>query len=194
MKQKNLFIASSSKFLVYPYVFKDSLNTTLKSLSLDYIQCVLWKDDGVFKQGHGYLETLTNLTPNYAVALVTPDDTAIIRGQQYIVPRDNVTFEYGLFLGKLGRDRTFLVTPENTPDLQIMSDLHGVETIRYQFSPDADINQAKHDLLSAVYGISILIYQMENPRGEAEVPLDSSEPNPPIKPKVIFSDTHFPDL
>ena len=190
MKNKNLFIASSSKFPLYPLVFKDSLNTILKNLSLDYIQCLSWRDDGVFKPGYGYLETLSNLTPDYVVALVTPDDTAAVRGKEYIVPRDNVVFEYGLFLGKLGRDKTFFVTPKNTPDLQIMSDLHGVSTVRYQFSPDAGPNQAKEDLLGAVSAISILIYQMERLDMESQEIPDFKSSNlktPPKTPnKIIF--------
>ena len=172
MKNKTLFIASSSKFPIYPLVFKDSLNTVLKSLSLGYIQCLSWRDDGVFKQGYGYLETLSNLTPDYVVSLVTPDDKAVVRGIEYIVPRDNVVFEYGLFLGRLGRDNTFLVTPKNTPDLQIMSDLRGVSTVRYQFSPDAGPNQAKEDLLGAVSAISVYIYQMERPDTDSQATTD----------------------
>lgn len=37
---KTLFIVSSSEFPIYRLQFKDSLNTMLKRLSLDYIECL----------------------------------------------------------------------------------------------------------------------------------------------------------
>lgn len=181
---KTLFIVSSSEFPIYRLQFKDSLNTMLKRLSLDYIECLSWRDDGVFKQGYGFLDTLVNLPPDYVVALVTPDDTAVIKGKEYIIPRDNVVFEYGLFLGKLGRDKTFFVTPRNTPDLQIMSDLNGVSTVRYRFSPNAGPDQAKEDLLEAVSAISVYIYQMERLDMESQEVTDLKPANPIIPPKT----------
>lgn len=124
------------------------------------------------------------MPPDYVVALVTPDDTAVIRGKEYIIPRDNIVFEYGLFLGKLGRDKTFFVTPKNTPDMQIMSDLNGVSTVRYRFSPNAGPDQAKEDLLEAVSAISIYIYQMERSDMESQEGGDLKPTNPIIPPKA----------
>lgn len=181
---KTLFIVSSSEFPIYRLQFKDSLNTMLKHLSLDYIECLSWRDDGVFKQGYSFLDTLVKMPPNYVVVLVTPDDTAVIKGKEYIIPRDNVVFEYGLFLGKLGLDKTFFVTPKNTPDLQIMSDLKGISTVRYRFSPNAGPDQAKEDLLEAVSTISICIYQMERSDMESQEAAELKPTNPLIPPKT----------
>jgi hypothetical protein len=48
--------------------------------------------------------------------------------------RDNVVFELGLFVGGIGRDRTFIVVPDNTPDLRLPSDLAGVTVGTYETS------------------------------------------------------------
>ena len=51
-------------------------------------------------------------------------------------PRDNVIFELGLFMGKLGRERTFIVRPRSAV-LKIPTDLAGVMTETYEW-PRAD--------------------------------------------------------
>lgn len=160
--EKKLFIASSSMYLNYALALKDSLNEALKALSLN-VRCALWKDPDVFLPGHSVWDTLVNLNPAYALALVTPDDTAKIKAKDYVMARDNVIFEYGLFVGKLGRDKTFFVTPDNEPNLRTMSDLLGVVTIEYQFSPSADVWQAQRDLGAAVHRISQRIHRLETP-------------------------------
>ena len=181
MEKKTLFLASSSIYPNYSLAFKNALNESLEQYNLD-VRCVWWKDEEVFQPNFGYLEILDNLCPAYAVALVTPDDTAEIKGKSYIIPRDNVIFEYGLFLGKLGRKKSFLVMPDNTPDLQIMSDLHGVTTIKYSFSPTANVVQAGRDLTSAVSKIVTPIYKMEGLR-----PSPPPRPDPKPKPeKPVF--------
>ncbi|MFS1941253.1 TIR domain-containing protein [Vibrio splendidus] len=42
-------------------------------------------------------------------SLLSPDDVVKIRGTEQTVTRDNVVFELGMFIGRLGADKTFMV-------------------------------------------------------------------------------------
>ena len=74
----------------------------------------IWKD-GVFGPGSGYLESLMNALEqfDFAVMVLSPDDLIESRNESYASPRDNVIFELGLFMGRLGRSRTFIVHERN---------------------------------------------------------------------------------
>jgi hypothetical protein len=67
---------------------------------------------------------------DFAVLILTPDDLVESKGQTVNSPRDNVLFELGLFMGRLGRARTFAV---HNRDIQIKlpTDLAGVTLATY---------------------------------------------------------------
>lgn len=67
---------------------------------------------------------------DFAVMVATADDLLEIRDQQLRAPRDNVIFELGLFMGQLGRRRSYLVHPR-TLELRIPTDLLGVTPLTY---------------------------------------------------------------
>lgn len=67
---------------------------------------------------------------DFAVFVCSPDDRTEKRGDMSFVPRDNILFELGLFMGRLGRRRCYMVTPSETK-VELPSDLLGVTRLTY---------------------------------------------------------------
>jgi hypothetical protein len=72
---------------------------------------------------------------DFAVIVITEDDILVSRGAESRTPRGNVLLELGLFIGAIGRRRTFLLYGD-TGALQLPSDLGGV--VFSQFDAKAD--------------------------------------------------------
>jgi len=91
---------------------------------------VLWSQ-GVFGLSRSTLETLVEKARSFthAVLVLTPDDMLIKRDDEANAARDNVLFELGLFMGALGRERTFVV---NEKSVRLPTDLAGIATVSFQ--------------------------------------------------------------
>jgi hypothetical protein len=113
----HLFIGSSSEGLPAAQTLKVHLST--------WADCDIWKEPGVFELNKGYLENLLDRLNlyEYGIMVATGDDATKSRGETKMAPRDNVVFELGLFMGRLGRDRTFFVFEK---DSKLPSDLVGI--------------------------------------------------------------------
>lgn len=87
---------------------------------------------GVFGLSRGTLESLILAVErfDFAVLVLTADDLVVSRGAERPAARDNVIFELGLFIGALGRERTFMVYDRTAPP-QLPSDLHGIAPAEY---------------------------------------------------------------
>jgi predicted nucleotide-binding protein len=97
-------------------------------------ECTIWAD-GVFGLGQCTLEALVDATRDYdfAVLVLTPDDVTTRRARTGNAPRDNVLFELGLFMGALGRRRTFVVRPRDV-EIEMPSDLAGITAATFQWN------------------------------------------------------------
>ena len=73
---------------------------------------------------------------DFGLFVFGPDDKIASRTKEYEVPRDNVIFEIGVFMGRLGRERTYMVM-QHGADLNIPSDLLGITPMT--FMPHADL-------------------------------------------------------
>jgi hypothetical protein len=111
-----IFIGSSSEGLYAAEYVKNYFST-------DY-DCVIWNDN-VFKYNKSFLETLLNSASlfDFGFLIFTKDDLALVRDNAFETARDNVLFEYGLFLGRLGVERAFILAEE---DVKIPSDFLGI--------------------------------------------------------------------
>ncbi len=97
-------------------------------------EITLWSN-GVFGLNEGFLESLVNALEkfDFAVLVLTPDDLVTSRRKSAQAPRDNVMFELGLFMGRLGRNRTFIVCSDSE-NMKLPSDLAGVNVTKYNSS------------------------------------------------------------
>ena len=127
----SVFIGSSSEGLEFA--------RAIRGLLSDAAQVTLW-NEGFFRPGNTFIDTLVNALPrfDFAALVLTADDLVRSREVESFGPRDNVLFELGLFMGRLGRARTFLVHQSGV-NLKIPSDLSGVTAASYEW-PRADGN------------------------------------------------------
>ena len=119
-----LFVGSSSEGL-----------KTAKALQflLDHsCEVTIWSQ-GIFGLGEGTLESLVRALDefDFAALVLTPDDLLMSRKKSSPAPRDNVLIELGLFMGALGRNRTFIVY-DRSATLKLPSDLAGVTAATFE--------------------------------------------------------------
>ena len=122
-QRPRVFIGSSSKGKTIAREFQVAFD--------EECEVEVW-DQGTFGLTQGTLESLVAALErfDFAILVATADDMREMRGDRRAVPRDNVLFELGLFMGRLGRERTFL-TFDRSADLQLPSDLAGVTLADY---------------------------------------------------------------
>jgi Predicted nucleotide-binding protein containing TIR-like domain len=125
MTKPALFIGSSSEGIAFARAVRDLLTQDA--------EVTVW-NEGFFGLGSVFIETLVNALPrfDFAVLVLTPDDLMNSRDVEMLSPRDNILFELGLFMGRLGRSRTFIVHQLNAK-LKIPSDLSGVTTATFEW-------------------------------------------------------------
>lgn len=90
----------------------------------------IWNEN-IFALNRSNLDNLLNRASYYdfGIAVFTPDDEAVIRKRDVKVARDNVIFEFGLFLGRLGPNRTFMIVQDG---VELFSDWDGVGTATFR--------------------------------------------------------------
>lgn len=124
MKNKpSIFIASSVEGLKYAKGIQENLDHSA--------YCTPWSQ-GFFELSKTTIDSFVSQMDDYdfAIFVFSPDDITTIRDSTAKVARDNVIFELGLFIGKFGKDRCFVVKPRDT-DMHIPSDLIGLAPATY---------------------------------------------------------------
>jgi hypothetical protein len=131
-----IFIGSSKEGLSIAEAVADQLKGSL--------QVTPWSS-GVFGLGTYTLEALLARAHefDFAALVFSPDDQTVSRGADSPSPRDNVVFEAGLFMGRLGRERTFVIY-DSTSSVRVPSDLAGITVATFCGARDDD------NLLAAV--------------------------------------------
>jgi len=118
----SIFIGSSSEGLEVAEAIKQSF--------ADFDEVDIWTE-GVFGLNQAYLESLLRAANLYdfAILCLTADDLVKSRGKTQKAPRDNLVFELGLFMGRMGVNRAFIVCEES---IKLLSDFQGIAVSTFQ--------------------------------------------------------------
>jgi hypothetical protein len=142
-----VFVASSVEGLDIAYSLQNNLQ---------YVADLTVWDQGVFSLSVTPLDSLTQAleSSDFGIFVFSPDDEVKMRGSVSETIRDNVLFELGLFIGRLGKQRCFIVTPDNV-DMHIPTDLTGVSPAKYSGERDeseilATLGPACHEIKKAM--------------------------------------------
>ncbi len=116
-----VFVASSGESERFAQAIQQNLKTA---------EVHLWTH--AFYPGQSLIDELSrNLRQSdFGVFIFAGDDQVKIRGQKQQAVRDNVILELGMFIGLLGKERSFIVKPQDV-DLRLPTDLLGVVAVDY---------------------------------------------------------------
>lgn len=132
-----VFISSSYEGLEYTHHLKSWLEV---SASIE-----IWRDEPLV------LERLTREVGrfDFAIFVLTPDDIASFRGKGN-ASRDNLAFEIGLFVGRLGSNRTFFVVPKAKAGGTFLRDLAGIPTLEYDPEAASTLAATSHEIAAQI--------------------------------------------
>ncbi len=142
-----LFIGSSVEGLNIAYAAQQNLQHST--------EVTVW-DQGVFDLSVSALDSLLRvlITCDFALFVFSPDDVVKIRATENLAIRDNVIFELGLFVGKLGKERCFILMPDKADDVRIPTDLIGMTPGTYETGrSDNSFQSATAPACHAIRGI-----------------------------------------
>ena len=139
----SIFIGSSKEAL--------PVARALKSVLSDKTLVVRVWDTDIFKASDTTIESLeiAIMQSDFAILVLAPDDYVESRAIGQSAPRDNVVFELGLFMGALGRRRTYIVSSQNI-SVKKPTDLLGINIISYVQEPSVDLESSVAEASKAI--------------------------------------------
>lgn len=108
-----------------------------RELEYDF-EIQIW-NDGVFNLTNSTLDDLLNYNCDFAGFVFAKDDE--LKKKKILAPtvRDNVLFEFGLFLGKLGKQRVSFVAPRDET-FHLPTDINGITHGTFEIYDGGKIN------------------------------------------------------
>lgn len=122
-----VFIASSVEGLDIAYAIQENLEHDA--------EVTIWTQ-GVFEPSDQIVPRLLAVLDrtDFGIFVFSPDDMTKLRKAELQTVRDNVVLELGLFVGRLGHQRIFMITPKAGPRFHVPSDLLGLVILEYDAS------------------------------------------------------------
>lgn len=113
----------------------------VKSYLLNVGDCFLWKERDVWEPNRSTFDNLLRMGSyfDFGVFVATADDLTLTNDNLVIEPRDNVILEMSLFLGSMGRDKSFLLVEKG---IKLPSDFSGIYMPRFDKADDDSIKNA----------------------------------------------------
>jgi len=126
IKKPSIFVGSSKESLNIAYAIQKNL---------EYVADVTVWPQGIFKPSRTSLDSLLKAldSNDFGIFVFTGDDLTTIREVEHKTTRDNVILELGLYIGRLGLDKTFIVR-QRGEELHLPTDLLGL--IQLDFPTD----------------------------------------------------------
>lgn len=141
LEQRNSLVTSTSDrlqvFIISSVEALPIARAIQNAFARDPFNVNVWTD-GIFKASTYTIPSLEQAVDqsDFALAIVQPDDILATRRENDVpVARDNVIFELGLFIGRLGLPRTFLVEPWDV-DVRLPSDFAGITPLGYKLNKE----------------------------------------------------------
>lgn len=120
------FVGSSTESLAIAYAIQENLEHSA--------EVTVW-DQGIFALSKYSIDSLQDTLDgaDFGVFVFSPDDVSTIREKEQETVRDNVIFELGLFIGRLGKERSFIILPHGHEEtLHLPTDLLGLTPAIYE--------------------------------------------------------------
>lgn len=163
MKPK-IFIGSSVESLTIAYSVQENLEHNA--------ECTVW-NQGIFNLSETSLDSLVKSLEgfDFGIFVVGPEDVLKLRGEEFKAARDNVIFELGLFIGKLGKSRNFILAPRGQQNFHLPTDLLGLTPADYDPNrSDGNLNAALgpacNKILRAIQSLGIINPVQDNSSGQ----------------------------
>lgn len=136
-----IFIGSSTA----GYAVAEKVKHYLSNLG----DCFLWQDPNVWEANRSTFENLLRMVSyfDFGVFVATADDLTLTNEKIVIEPRDNVILEMALFLGAMGRDKSFLLVEEG---IKLPSDFSGIYMPRFEKDNESKIRSACDEYSSKI--------------------------------------------
>lgn len=137
-----IFIGSSTKG--YP------IATKIKECLSAEADCILWKGSDVWEPNKSTFDNLLRMAGyfDFGVFVATADDLTLTSSDKIVIePRDNVILEMALFLGAMGRYKSFLLVEEG---IKLPTDFDGIFMPRFDPKDDKSIESACKELVNTI--------------------------------------------